>query len=143
MTWLTRICLTLCMVFMTSTIVPSSVLARDLTHVTVLVKIENPDYFWQYPFLGKQLDRVSISSFGKTYTIAASSDSEKIEVDVPTDYYLRMNMQLQSGGATLQNLSYSSKHRVRRSDQTMTIVLKAPEPQSIKISSEDFEAIRP
>ena len=144
MAWITRICLTLCMVIMLGTTVPSTVLANgnDLTRVTVLVKIENPDYFWQYPFFGKQLDRITISSYGKTYTIAASSDSEKLEIDVPTDYYLRMNVQLQNGGATLQSLSYSSKHRIRRSDPTMTIVLKAPEPQSIKISSEDFEATR-
>lgn len=144
MAWITRICLTLCMVIMLGTTVPSTVLANgnDLTRVTVLVKIENPDYFWQYPFFGKQLDRITISSFGKTYTINASSDSEKLEIDVPTDYYLRMNIQLQNGGATLQNLTYSSTHRIRRSAPTMTIVLKAPEPQSIKISSEDFEATR-
>ncbi|HEY0174796.1 MAG TPA: hypothetical protein VGC08_00365, partial [Pedobacter sp.] len=30
----------------------------DLIKVTVNITIENPDYFWKYPFLGNEIDGI-------------------------------------------------------------------------------------
>lgn len=141
MTWKSKMCLFVCIIMTFICVTPA--VASDLTRVTVIVEIEKPDYFWQYPFLGKHLDQINISSFGKTFSIPALSDTDKFEIDVPTDYFLRMNIQLQHDGTTLQSISYVSKNRVTPSRTTFTIKLKAPEPQSITISSGDFERSRP
>lgn len=145
MSWKSKTCLLLCMIMAFTGVVPAvaSASSSDLTKVTVVVKIEKPDYFWQYPFLGKQLDRISISSFGKTFSIPSLSDSEKLEIDVPTDYFMRMNIQLLHEGSTLQSIPYVSKNRITSSNANFTIILKAPEPQSISLSSADFEVSRP
>ena len=141
-----RLGVVLCMlILLTGVTAPFSAQAKnnDLTRVSVTIKVDNPDYFWQYPFLGKQLDQITIASFGKTFTIPSSTDTQKIDIDVPPDYYLRLNIQLQNNGATLQNIAYITKHRIRSGDTNYTLVLKAPEPQSIAIASDDFEITRP
>lgn len=136
----------LCMlILLTGSIAPCAAQAKnsDLTRVSVTIKVDNPDYFWQYPFLGKQLDQITIASFGKTFTIPSATDMQRIDIDVPPDYYLRLNIQLQNNGTTLQNIAYITKHRLRSGDTNFTLVLKAPEPQSIAIVSDDFEVTRP
>ncbi|WP_371381129.1 hypothetical protein [Sporomusa aerivorans] len=146
MLWMKKVCIVVGLfLLLTGAAAPFQAQAssRDLTRVTVIFKVDNPDYFWHYPFLGKPLDQITVSSFGKTFTIPSSSDTDKIEIDVPTDYYLRLNIQLQSDDTTLQTIPYISKHRIRSGSTSFTIVLKAPEPQSVKISSDDFEAARP
>ncbi|HWR45554.1 hypothetical protein [Sporomusa sp.] len=84
-----------------------------------------------------------ISSFGKTFSISSPSDNEKVELDVPTNYHLRMNIALQNNGSTLQSVAYISKNPIKQSNAIFTIVLKAPEPQPVSIASDDFEISRP
>ena len=130
------VCILLSVIVLTT---PISANANELLKVTVTVTIENPDYFWQYPVLGKQLDRISISSFGKTFFLPASTASEKVEIDIPKDYHLRMHINLQSDNSTVQSVTYVSKEGIHRPNQNLTIVLKAPDPQPAIISSPDFE----
>ena len=144
MTWVVKLSLMVCMLLSVMGLTtPATATASELLRVTVTVNIENPDYFWQYPVLGKQLDCISISSFGKTIVIPTSSATEKIEVEVPTDYHLRMNINLQNSGSTVQSISYISREAIHKSNQNFTILLKAPEPQPAAISSPDFEIVRP
>lgn len=142
-----KFCLLLCMLLLltgtTAIVLPAQARSGDLNRVTIVVKVENPDYFWHYPFQGKQLDQITIASFGKVFTIPALTDTEEMEIEVPTGYYLRLNIHLQAGDTTLQSIPYISKKRVRPGNTNFTLVLKAPEPQPFQVSSDDFEAARP
>jgi hypothetical protein len=143
MAWLAKISLIVCM--LVSVIgfgAPITASADELYKVTVTVNIENPNYFWQYPVLGKQLDRISISSFGKTVFIPSSTDTQKLEIEVPQDYHLRLHINLQNGNSTVQSITYVSKEGIHRPDQNFTINLKAPDPQPAIISSPDFDIAR-
>lgn len=145
MIWKNKLCLLLCLLIAGLSMLPAAASASssDLTKVTVTVKIEKPDYFWQYPFLGKQLTGLTITSFGKTFSIPAMTDADTLEIDVPRGYHARLNIQLQHDEIILQTLSYISKRRVSPNSANFTIMLKAPEPQSISFSSADFESSRP
>ncbi|SDE86474.1 hypothetical protein [Sporomusa acidovorans] len=116
--------------------------ANELIKVTVTVKVEKPEYFWQYPFLGKQLDHITFSSYGKTYTLSPLSESETLEIDVPKDYHLRMNISFQNNASTLQSISYLSKEAIHQPGKHFSLLLKAPEPQPVSVSSPDFEVVR-
>ncbi len=143
MTWVVKVSLIACMLLSAMGLtLPATANASELFKVTVTVNIENPDYFWQYPVLGKQLDRISISSFGKTYYLPASTTSEKLEIDVPEDYHLRMYINLQSGNSNVQSITYVSKEGIHRNDQNLTIVLKAPDPQPAIVVSPDFDIVK-
>lgn len=140
MIWVAKLSFIVCMLLSVSGLItPPTANASELLKVTVTVNIENPDYFWQYPVLGRQLDRISISSFGKTFYLPASSTGEKLEIDIPKDYYLRMHINLQSDNSTVQSVTYVSKEGIHRPNQNLSIVLKAPDPQPVVISSSDFE----
>lgn len=144
MAWIVKTALALCMLLSVSGLIaPAPAAANgELVNVTVTVKIERPDYFWQYPFLGKQLDRISLSSFGKTHVISAAADTETFEVAVPIDYHLRVNISLQNGGSTVQSLAYVSKEAIHKSDKNFTIILKAPDPQPVTVTAADFDLAR-
>lgn len=140
MTWVVKLSLTVCMLLSAMGLtLPATANASELFKVTVTVNIENPDYFWQYPVLGRQLDRISISSFGKTYYLPASTSSEKLEIDVPQDYHLRLYINLQSNNSNVQSITYVSKEGVHRNEQNFAITIKAPDPQPAVVLSPDFE----
>lgn len=140
MAWLVKLSFLVCMLLSaTGLSAPATASASELFKVTVTVNIENPDYFWQYPVLGKQLDRISISSFGKTFYLPPSTTSENLEIEVPQDYRLRLHINLQSGNSNVQNITYVSKERIHRNNQNLTIIIKAPEPQPAIILSSDLE----
>lgn len=114
----------------------------DLLLVTVQVKVENPEYFWNYPFEGRAMDGIRVSGLGKTFTINAPSSGEKLGFEVPKDYKFRIYVDFLSNGATVKSLVYSSRWGVDRQNKEFTITLKAPEPQSVITQVQGLEEIK-
>ncbi len=114
----------------------------DLIKVTVNITIENPEYFWQYPFLGKEIDGIRVSGMGQNFLIQPASSGKRVEFDVPKNYRLKIALELQNNNETVKETRYSTKRGVDDKKNTLEILLKAPEPQSIILTTADFEEIR-
>lgn len=114
----------------------------DLIKITVNITIENPDYFWKYPFLGKEIDGIRISGMGQSFFIRPTSSGERVEFDVPKNYRLKIALELQNNNETVKETRYSTKRGVDDKKNTLEILLKAPGPQSIILTTADFEEIR-
>lgn len=113
----------------------------ELIRVMVNVSIENPEYFWRYPFLGKQLDSIRISGMGKSYYIQPTSNGETVEFEVPKNYKLRIGLELQNNNSIIKEYSFSTRRGVDEKKAILHIVLKAPEPQSAILATSDFDEI--
>ena len=111
----------------------------ELVKITVNVSIENPDYFWGYPFLGKKLDGLRVSAIGKSFYLKPNSNGEKIEFEVPRDYKFRLSIGLQNNNVIFKETNYVTKWGVNKTRDTLDIVLKAPEPQSIIITTSTLD----
>ena len=109
----------------------------DLQRVTINVVIDNPDYFWKYPFQGRPLDGIRISGVGRTVNIAPQTDGQKVELDVPRGYKFRIYFDFQNAVTTMKYV-YLTK-RINDSDKTLDVVLKAPESQPVLIVTPDWE----
>lgn len=114
----------------------------DLIKVTVNITIENPDYFWKYPFLGKEIDSIRISGMGQSFFIQPGSSGERVEFDVPKNYRLKIALELQNNSETVKVTRYSTKRGADDKKNALEILLKAPAPQSIILTAADFEEIR-
>lgn len=115
---------------------------NDLIKVTVNITIENPDYFWKYPFFGKQIDAIRVSGMGQNFSVQADSRGEKIEFDVPKDYKLKIALAFQNNNETVKEFRYSTKRGAENSRNSLNILLKAPAPQSVTFTTGDFEEVR-
>jgi hypothetical protein len=114
---------------------------NELIKVTVNVIIENPDYFWRYPFEGKQLDGIRVSALGKSFNVQPASNGQKIEFDVPKDYKFRVTIGLQNNDSTFKEMSYITKWGLNERNGMLNITLKAPEFQSITIMASSFDEV--
>ena len=114
----------------------------DLVPVTVKVTIENPDYFWKYPFWGRQIDSIRIYGMGKTVFLPLQSAGEAIVFDVPKGYKLKLTLGFQSGAATLQETSYITPWGASNSDNQAMISLSAPETAPVKIRITELENVK-
>ena len=109
----------------------------DLQRVVINVAIDNPDYFWKYPFQGRPLENIRVSGIGRTINIGPQTDGQKIELDVPRGYKFRIYFDFQNGAATMKYV-YLTK-RISDGDKTLEVVLKAPEAQPVIIVTPDWE----
>lgn len=115
---------------------------NDLIKMTVHISIENPDYFWKYPFSGRQLDAIRVSGMGQTFFVQTNSGGETFEVNVPKDYKLKLALAFQNNNETVKEFRYATKRGAADGRDTLTIVLKAPEPQPVIFTTRDFEEVR-
>jgi hypothetical protein len=146
MGWIQKISILLLVSFLSLGICQSAAQAvplhnSELVRVTVHVTIENPEYFWKYPFLGKQLDEIRISGMGKSYSIPSPSDGESVEFEVPKNYKLRVGLVLENNNAIIKEYSFSTKRGADERKAVLHIVLKAPQPQSVILAAPDFDEI--
>ncbi len=114
----------------------------DLVPVTVKVTIENPDYFWKYPFWGRQLDAIRVYGMGRTVFISPQSAGEAIVFEVPNGYKLKLTLGFQSGAATLHESSYITPWGAGNSDNQAKISLSAPEIVPVKIRLDELESTK-
>jgi hypothetical protein len=115
--------------------------SNELVTVKVNIVIDNPDYFWQYPFGGKGADSIMISGMGKKDTIETSSTSKLVTFDVPKTYQFRMSLDLCNKAAVLKSFSFS-KRDINENNSSFTIELKAPAPEQVKVESKEFDEIK-
>ncbi|MEN6565921.1 MAG: hypothetical protein ABFC57_06440 [Veillonellales bacterium] len=127
-----------CMTIVFLPIAAASAADSDFVKVTVNLTIENPEYFWQYPFLGKKIDRVCVSSMGEKQYIEAQSSGQIFEFNFPKDYQFRMRVELQNNNSVVNTL-YFSKRGINETNNTFNILLKAPEPQSVVVQAQGFD----
>lgn len=109
----------------------------QLVKVTVNITIENPEYFWQYPFWGKQLEEIRISAMGNTTTIHSQSSGQQVEYQVPKGYKFRVWLDFSDGNSTYKKL-YIAKQDINMATKRLNIILKAPDEQEVIIKSSDF-----
>lgn len=118
---------------------PAAAMGNDgLIDVQVQIRIEKPDYFWQYPFGGKKLDNLTISGMGKTYTVYASSTGDTFTFAVPKGYTLRLGISFPDS-VSYNKTIYFSKRKVDEKDRFLAITLKAPEYQDVLFQAPDFD----
>ncbi len=110
----------------------------ELIKVSVNVTIEDPEYFWQYPFWGKQLESIRISGMGNTITLNPQSGGQLVEYQVPKGYKFRVWLEFLNGNSTYKKL-FLAKQDIDETNKTLNIVLKAPGKQAIIINSSDFD----
>ncbi|CUH95755.1 putative secreted protein [Propionispora sp. 2/2-37] len=116
----------------------SAAAESDLVNVKVHVVIDNPDYFWQYPFWGAKLDTVRLSGMGRSFTIPSQSSGEVFEFRVPQGYTLRLSLEFPGSRAGYGEISLT-KRRVSEKDNLLTIHLQAPATQEVIVNSSDFD----
>lgn len=116
--------------------------AADLTPVKVKITIENPDYFWKYPFWGRPLDAVRIYGLGQTAIIEPQSGGETVLFNVPNGYKLKLTLSLQSGGATVKEMNYLTEWGAAASRNQAEIRLSAPEPAAVQIKVTELETTK-
>ncbi|HWR40532.1 MAG TPA: hypothetical protein VN611_13620 [Patescibacteria group bacterium] len=121
---------------------PTSAAAADgdLQRVVINVIVENPDYFWKYPFQGQPLDTIRVSGVGRTINISPQTNGEKMELDVPKGYKFRIYFELQNAVTTMKYV-YMTK-RISGTDKTLDVVLKAPESQPVVIVTPEWEQLK-
>lgn len=144
MSWFPKMFIVLMISFLSLGICQSTAQAApsqnsELIGVTVNVMIENPEYFWRYPFLGKRLDGIRISGMGKSFYIQPTLDGDKVQFEVPKNYKLRIGIEFLNNNSIIKEYSYSTRRGVDEKKGMLTIVLKAPEPQSAIIATKDFD----
>lgn len=103
----------------------SAASSTDIVKVAVKVNIENPDYFWSYPFGGKQLDQIRLTGVGKSFTIDAGSAGQTFDFEVPQSYTFRLYVSLRSNAASVYEYTFE-KRAVSNSNNTLTVTLRAP-----------------
>lgn len=146
MSWFPKMFIVLMVSFLSLGICQSTTQAApsqnsELIGVTVNVIIEKPEYFWEYPFYGKQLDSIRISGMGKSFYVQPASDGDKIQFEVPKNYKLRIGIEFLNNNSIIKEYSYSTRRGIDEKKSLLTIVLKAPEPQSAIIATTDFDEI--
>lgn len=146
MGWFSKIFIVLMISFLSLGICRSAAQAAslqnsELIRVAVNVVIENPEYFWKYPFLGKQLDGIRVSGMGRSFYVQPTSDGAKVEFEVPKNYKLRIGIEFQNNNSVIKEYSYSTKWGVNEKKDMLNIVLKAPQPQTAIITTSDFDEI--
>ena len=119
---------------------PAAAADGDLQRVTVNVTVENPDYFWKYPFQGQTLDTIRVSGVGRTIVISAPEKGQKLELDVPRGYKFRIYFELQNSATTMKYVYMTN--RISSNDKTLEVVLKAPETQPPVIVTPDWEQLK-
>jgi hypothetical protein len=110
----------------------------DLVTVSVTIAIENPGYFWQYPFWGRQLDSIRVAGMGKSVIIPNQSSEQAVVLEVPRGYTLRVWLQFSDGISAYKEVCYE-KRKISERDSDMHISLKAPEAQAVILGSSDFD----
>lgn len=115
---------------------------NDLVKVTVNIAVENPDYFWHYPFSGVPLDSIRVSSMGKTFSVPSLSEGQKLEFDVPKGYKFRVFVEFPSSHSTVQYV-YRVKQEISAANNVFNISVKAPESQPIIVNAAGFEEVKP
>lgn len=121
--------------------VPGLASASDLVTVKVNIVIDNPDYFWQYPFDGKGADGILVSGMGKKSIVEAASAGRTLTFEVPKSYQFRMSLDVCNKSAVLKSLSFI-KNDINKDNSTFTIILKAPAPEQIKVEAKEFDDIK-
>lgn len=116
----------------------SAAAESDLVSVKVKIIIDDPDYFWQYPFWGARLDTIHLSGMGKSFTVSSQSSGEVFEFRVPKGYTLRLSMAF-SGSRTNYGEIDLTKPRVSEKDNSLTVHLQAPPAQKVIVNSPDFD----
>ncbi|VBB05064.1 Hypothetical protein LUCI_0270 [Lucifera butyrica] len=111
---------------------------NDLITVTVHLTIENPDYFWQYPFAGKQLDGIGISGMGEKITLLPASSGQTLKFEVPEGYQFRLWLDFLSNSAVTKEVTFV-KNNIDATNHTFTITLKAPLPQLPEADATGFD----
>ncbi len=111
---------------------------NDLITVKVTINIENPRYFWQYPFWGRQLDNIRVSGMGKTVMIPAQTSAQTVEFEVPKGYTLRVWLQFPSEISDYKEVCYE-KRNINEKNNALNITLKAPDTQAVIVNSSDFD----
>lgn len=109
----------------------------DLQKVNVKIVIENPDYFWQYPFRGQKLTAIRLSGLGKSTLIPAGSDGKIVEFETPRGYSLRLSIDFPASQINKQ--FYYVKRNVKADNSSLIITLRAPDYQPVIINSADFD----
>lgn len=115
--------------------------SNELVTVKVNIVIENPDYFWQYPFGGKGADGILISGMGKKDMIETLSAGKLVTFDVPRTYQFRMFLDVCNKASVLKSFSFS-KNNIKENNSSFTVVLKAPLPESVKVEAKEFDEIK-
>ncbi len=114
----------------------------DMVQVGVQLTIENPDYFWKYPFWGRPMDSIRVYGLGKTVYISSQSAGETLLFDVPKGYKLKLALAFQSGGTTLKEMNYLTDWGASEANHSVSIRLTAPEPAPIQIKVSDLETLK-
>ena len=126
----------LCLLLFSSAVLaaPSS----EMVKVAVKVNIENPDYFWGYPFGGKQLDQIRLTGVGKNFSIDTHSAGQTLEFEVPHSYSFRLYLSLRSNDSSVYEYTFE-KRAINSSNNTITINLRAPsyDPPAITVEGAD------
>lgn len=112
--------------------------SSDIVKVAVKVNIENPDYFWSYPFGGKQLDQIRFTGAGKSFTIDAGSAGQTFEFEVPQSYTFRLYVNLRSNASSVYEYTFE-KRAVSDSNNSITINLRAPSYDPPAVTAEGAE----
>lgn len=145
MKWLKRflglVCISLFALVMWTPDAKAESKENELIKVTVNVIIENPKYFWKYPFWGKQLDGIRVSALGKSFNVQPTSNGRKIEFEVPKDYKFRVSIGLESDNATIKEMNYVTKRGINEKTGMLDITLKAPETQPIIVTASTLDEI--
>lgn len=113
----------LCLLLFSSAV--SAAPSSDIVKVAVKVNIENPDYFWNYPFGGNQIDQIRLTGVGKSFSIDARSAGQTFEFEVPRSYTFRLYVSLRSSAASVYEYTFE-KRAVSDSNNTLTVTLRAP-----------------
>ena len=110
----------------------------DLCKVVVHITIDNPEYFWRYPFQGQQLDSIRVAGVGKTINLTAPTEQADFEVAVPVGYHFRLYLDLLNAAGDRKYV-YSSQDPVSAEHANFHIVLKAPDSQPPIINAPEWE----
>lgn len=124
-------------IFSTVTASPSAQ-DSEMVKVTVNLTIENPEYFWRYPFSGKSIDRICVSSVGQRIYIPNLASEQKLDFYIPRSYQFRMSVELQDHNSTLASMFFSKKG-INESNNTFNLILKAPDALPIVIKAVGFD----
>lgn len=115
--------------------------ANELITVKVNIVIDNPDYFWHYPFGGIGADELAVTGMGKRDVIENGSAGKLVTFQVPKSYQFRMSLDVCGKNSVLKSMSFS-KNNINKDKQSFTITLKAPEPELIKVEAKEFDDIK-
>lgn len=123
------------------TVAAASPQDNNLVKVTVNLAIDNPEYFWRYPFSGKRADRLCISSMGQKLYIPKSGVGQKLEFYVPRGYQFRMTVEIQEENSALASM-YFAKRGINEENNTFSVTLSAPAAQPVVVNSRGFDEIK-